>query len=257
MSSSDRNLAKAIIRLSRHLNLAKAHGDVTSYEDLAHSMRIIVELKKEFFNYIKRVGPTQRFPSYELNQRAKMELGRGYFIYTDFSGAVTINTKASPEFDDPEVGANLFWYDGKVDMLKKKFSVIVQVKREEVSSEVSFHRAGFIERVIEPDFGEGLEKNTRYFSQDILKWLSSECIRGYCQIDGQEFRKNFSREEVIKLVANNLGGSHPDTGENRGDRPLIRYMLDFKVGTIPLPYIVIYKCAWDIIHGMEFPDLGK
>lgn len=61
-----------------------------------------------------------------------------------------------------------------------------------------------------------------------------------------------SREVIINRVANTLDGSHPSAapdprnGKDKFD-PAIKHLLQYKLGGLPLPYIILLKIAQEIL----------
>lgn len=72
--------------------------------------------------------------------------------------------------------------------------------------------------------------------------------------DGKLVMHNLSRETVARRVANVLGGSHPEGAIeiDNDNNPIIRYLMEFKVLELPLPYTVLLKMAHDILVGFNY-----
>lgn len=97
------------------------------------------------------------------------------------------------------------------------------------------------------------------------QWLGAPAIR-MAYVNSEESLEYFeiNRQILIERVANSLDGSHPsaitDVSEkrNRFDAP-IHYLLDYQVGGVPLPYLMLIKSAQDIVAVMTkcIADIGS
>ena len=162
-----------IKRLERHLLLAK-NGDEVAFLDLAHSLRVVSELKAQIDDLIKNSQLSTEWPNINKNNKIKKLLrGSKYF-------EIPLVSKK----ENPQQGIQI-----------KDLKIINRaLSAEEVKD---LYLAGPL-----------VEKPTNLtFSQ----WLASEVIY---TTDKDNRRIGITRETLIKRIANLLGGSHPNGSEN-------------------------------------------
>ena len=86
-------------------------------------------------------------------------------------------------------------------------------------------------------------------------WLEAEMVRVQFMDNTQKLEeKIINRLLLIKRVANNLGGSHPAgvfEVSHKCDKA-VEFLLDYKIGAIPLPYYILLKSAHDILEGFDY-----
>lgn len=86
------------------------------------------------------------------------------------------------------------------------------------------------------------------------QWMGAEVARlNYSDRAGSLLLVSLSREQVIRSVANTLGGSHPLSGQASPESArqfdqAVHELLKFSVGGLPLPYLILLKAAQDILE---------
>jgi len=119
-------------------------------------------------------------------------------------------------------------------------------------SHIEVAKYAWVSAPFEHDLVKALEAETVTRCK-FMQWMSTEAVRMsyHDSIKGSQVALSISREMVIKRVANTLDGSHPSAAsdadiDNTFDAP-IHYLLQYKVGGLPLPYYILLKIAKDIL----------
>ena len=203
-------------RLVRHTENAKSGDDPIAFLDLAHCLRIWVEMKADVDQALASMRATPRFKHTARDRRFKEMLRDSGYVFAQLPTGVRIPGQ------------------GRIQGLAFTDRVLTN---EEVES---------IRKIGSPSTG----KTDLTFSE----WLASEIIETTEQVDEQRRRLGISREMLIKRVANFLGASHPagmessSEHENRFD-PHIRRLHEIRVlGGIPLTYYQLLEIAEHIIE---------
>lgn len=205
-----------IKRLERHLLLAK-NGDEIAFLDLAHSLRVVSELKTQIDNLIKNNQLLIEWPNINKNNRIKKLLkGSKYFEIP------LVSKKESPQ---------------QGIQIKCLITVNRVLSAEEIKE---LNLVGPLE-----------EKPTNLtFSQ----WLTSEV---FYTTDKDNKRIGITREILIKRIANLFGGSHPNGGENDTKEEkffdsYVRELNSMKVaGDYPVTYYQLIEIAEIIVDKID------
>jgi len=86
------------------------------------------------------------------------------------------------------------------------------------------------------------------------QWMGAEAVRvGYLDGDGTVQNIVISWENLIRRVANTLGGSHPEITAEPGEKvnrldPAVRALLKHRLAHLPIPYFLLLKAAQDILE---------
>jgi hypothetical protein len=89
---------------------------------------------------------------------------------------------------------------------------------------------------------------------NFAQWMGAEAVRvGYVDGDGAVQNVAISWENLIRRVANTLGGSHPEITAEPGEEvnrldPAVRALLKHRLAHLPIPYFLLLKAAQDILE---------
>lgn len=226
-------------RLRRHYQNAVTTFDHVTFLDLSHTLRIWTELKRPLQElaptFSKSVAFRTGVPSKKVTKAAR---GRTH-VLCYLGGAVHTLAAKSELLAGPELD------EGQDFLLGVGFKMMPPA--------MEFRRFAFIA-------GHGDSSLLPLLSSEnaspcnFIQWLGAEVVRvGFLSEDGTYQSKAIPREILIKRVANTLDGSHasvaPDTNsseENSFDAP-IKFLLQYRIGGVPVPYFILLKIAQDIL----------
>jgi len=233
------DLQKVIVqleRLGRHYNHSVRNYDEISLLDLSHALRIWADLKVPLREFAPKFATTSTFKT-AIPPKKLLRAARGnQFIFACMPGRVI--TFASKELVSGPTPAP--WHQS------------VEIRRNEDGS-TALDKFYFVGAVLEEPI-RGLGKTADQTRCNYENWLGSEAVR-VCYADdaGRLQEMKISREKIIRRVANTLDGSHPSVVASVGDvkekdiDSAIRFLLQFKMGGLPLPYFILLKIAQDIL----------
>lgn len=223
-------------RLRRHYSHSVRTYDDISLVDLSHVLRIWTELKVPLRKLAPKFATTFAFKT-AIPPKKLLRAARGnQFIFACMPGMVI--TYASKELVSGPPPAP--WHQ----------SVVIK-RNEDGSTELdNFY---FVGAVLEEPI-RGLGKTADQTRCNYENWLSSEAVRVCYPDDAGRLKvMMISREKIIKRVANTLDGSHPSAAavssdvEEKDIDSAIRFLLQFGMGGLPLPYFILLKIAQDIL----------
>lgn len=93
--------------------------------------------------------------------------------------------------------------------------------------------------------------------KNFLDWLNSEAVR-ICNKSISETNIIFTREKLVRRVANILGGSHPNIKKENlksVDDQYVNYLMGYQFRNSPAPYFILLKIADDILNWGKENDL--
>ena len=209
-------------RLFRHTELATESFDPITYLDLAHSLRIWVDMKTDVDKQLEALSVPPSFKSFSPDKRMKDALKGSQYIAITGGGQVAGSGKI-----DGFVFTNKVLSDDEVEKIRK---MGIPAPR----------------------------KTNLTFSQ----WLGSEIIVTNVSLPGQQPRVGISIEILIKRVASFLGASHPmgmessQEFENMFDSH-IRGLSNMKtLDDIPLTYYQLLQIAQTVTETL-WPVFGE
>ena len=230
-------------RLKRHYDLNLVKFDEIALYDLAHALRMWLDMEDAVNDYLLGKSPNTKFKSYTVSKQLSRLLKNKKYILAGLPGGVSS-------------------YAGNEDLfsttrdVSKKFTQSLKVKRD-INNAIHFASIIYINDVSVPKedlkiLHKGLPDKTLKFSQ----WLDSEITRiSYLSESNELVRKIIPRRIFIERVANILGGSHPkgiNEFENKYNEA-VKYLMDFSYGGLPTPYFFILKVAKDILDNVTPP----
>mgnify|MGYP006279387535 CR=1 FL=1 len=225
-------------RLRRHFEAARRSYDIVTLLDLSHSLRIWADLKDSLPESHPRFHSTNAFKT-GIPARKVLKAARGYeYCFSYMPGGTTTYASnghlvSGPGIEDGRdftIGASVRLQGDSVEL--KNFSIIF------TSFEQPLINALSAEQIKRCNF---------------TQWMGAEAVRANLPGDkGRLKLTTLSREKIIRRVANTMDGSHPS--DDSKEIPLgefdavIRHLLEYKVGRLPLPYFILLKCAQDIVE---------
>lgn len=232
-----KTVALQLERLRRHYEIAVRTYDHVALLDLSHSLRIWVELKQELPKVAPAFGSTIAFKT-AIPAKKMLKAAKGYWhIFCYMPGGVITYCAKGDLISGPDLTDN-----------GGEMSAGISIKKTDDEmwlGKVCVVGKSFDQPLIK---ALGAESVTRC---NYVHWLGSEVVRvGYPRPDGSLSYAAISREMLIKRVANTLDASHPSLAAKETDNafdPAINYLLQYKVGGVPLPYFVLLKVAQDIV----------
>lgn len=233
-------LLQNLARLERHYKKIFDTYDEISLLDLAHSLRIWCDLQNQLGEIAPLLNRSIAFKTQESNKVLNRVInGIPHILVLLADGA---RTHAS---NDPFVSRHgLHGLD--------PFTVIVRAKWG--STTFTFFQFAFIAKQLNKLEEDELERALKCLTLKkctLKSWLNAEAARwAYCDQSGALKTFRLSREQMIRRVANTLGGSHPEKQANQlehDDDRAVHYLLHYKFGGLPLPYFILLKIAQDIL----------
>jgi hypothetical protein len=235
-----KNINLNLERLRRQFEICIDRYDEASLLDLAHILRIWVDMQQDVQNYINLNLPLCKFKAYSVKTRKDIKFNDKQYLFCNFSDSVITRTELGISFSwgaDSEPGTGMIDADNASNGL--------------VACKEIFHIEAELD---DTTFRDIVRNGTRmYFIKktSFLEWLKAECIRvNYMDQDtGLLTRKIIPREILIKRVANMLGGSHPEDNEpssNQFDNA-VKYLTSKTIAERPLSYYILIKLAYDIL----------
>lgn len=223
-------------RLRRHYNNSVRNYDHVSLLDLSHTLRVWTELKVHLRTIEPKFAKTLAFKT-AIPAKKVLRAARGsQFIFSYMPGGVITYASNGELASGPS---------------SAPYTQSLVVRRNEDGS-IELKNFCFVGATLEQPIRAALdaEAQTRCNYEN---WLSAEAVRVcYPAKAGSLEAVTISREMIIKRVANTLDGSHPsvaagsNSSENSFD-PAIHYLLQYKMGGLPLPYFILIKIADDIL----------
>lgn len=205
----DKNDIKIQIKRLKRHLSLAKNGDEVAFLDLAHSLRTVSELKTQIDDLMKNSQLLITLPNVNKNKKIKRLL----------NGSRYLEIPLVSKKENPQQGIQV----------KDLLIVNRALSAEEIKE---MYLAGPLNE----------EPTNLTFSQ----WLASEILY---TTDKDGKRIGITRETLIKRVANLLGGSHPDRGENvtieeKSFDSYIRELNSMKVaGDYPVTYYQLIEIA--------------
>jgi hypothetical protein len=221
-------------RLRRHYNNSALNYDHVSLLDLSHALRVWTELKVPLRTIEPGFTTTLAFKT-AIPAKKVLRAARGSeFVIAYMPGGVITRASKGELASAPKLGP---------------FTQTIGIKKNGDGS-IELKNFCFVGAVLEQPIREAVkaEDQTRCNYEN---WLGAEAVRlCYPPESGGLKTVIMSREMLIKRVANTLDGSHPSAAVNVNENsfdPAIHYLLQYKMGGLPLPYFILLKIAQDIL----------
>lgn len=225
-------------RLRRHYEAAVKTYDHVSLLDLSHSLRVWTELRQPLVRLAPKFAQALSFKT-AIPAKRVFKAARGHqYVFSYMPGGVRTYASKGHLASGPGMGAN----DGD-------FTTGISVKLSPPLMELGKYC------IVSTSFDQPLIKALE--AEDVTRctfaqWLASEAVRvSFKNSKGVLEVVAISREMLVKRVANTLDGSHPSAAggaqdENTFDAP-VHYLLQYQMGGLPLPYLMLLKIAQDIL----------
>ena len=256
------NIEDGLVRLQRQYDICFRGFDRPAFKDLAHILRVWVDMRKEVDFYLRTNRPATKFMSYSLNPPLNRYYSdRPYFIIVFPRGVFVSGNDIRPGFTDNAsptgLGSGLH-----IDSTQKMILSTFDYMRNDYPDRDSTHRvryvlvvnAGMNGEITTPDIGK-LENLISYQKVGFGSWLDSLAlrIRGVVLANNSYHLLDITRETLIRRVANSLGASHPAGGYTVTDvnDPILKEMLGYTIHRVPIPYIALLKIAQDILDAFK------
>ncbi|MGI4835943.1 MAG: hypothetical protein ACRYFK_21020 [Janthinobacterium lividum] len=267
------NIEDSIIRLKRHYAICKQGYDRAAFKDLAHTLRVWMDMKAEVDRFLTQARPASKFISYSFLPVFNKLVRQHEFIAVYFPKDVSVDFGAAKE------SANLPSQRDAITMYHDENKGLYAVERFNLNSakfpivgSANFYGEGNNDGLFKVTYEgnycfsvsywiciarEGVLSNsdyTKYVEYNKVKfgvWVSATAIRiNYLDTNNSLILYNISRESLIRRVANILGASHPEGGFEKSDAldAPIRMLMEFKLLGIPTPYVCLLKIAQDILY---------
>ena len=236
-----KNIRLNLERLHRQYLLSVKQYDEVSLLDLSHALRQWVDMQDGVQAYLTQHRPAQTFSTYALRPDLLKACHGAKYIVTYFVKGVT--TYAS---DNALLS---FVYSLGVQPNRMAFGVRPLAGGGLIATYFYCIAESRIQYDYDPATAFSVQETT------FKGWLEAEVVRVRFGNNAQKLEdKIITRVMLIKRVANNLGGSHPAgvfEVAHKYDKA-VEFLLDYKIGGIPLPYYILLKSAHDILEGFGY-----
>lgn len=224
-------------RLRRHYDTAVRTYDHVSFLDLSHSLRIFVELKQALPKLVPAFGTTMSFKTATPAKKV-LKASKGFrYVFSYMPGGVITYCANGHLASGPQMNHET-----------GDFSAGIAVKMGE--DHMWLNKYCIISRSFDQPLIKALEAES-ISNCNYIQWLGSEVVRvSFPREDGTLITTAISREMIVKRVANTLDGSHASLAAYESDNsfdPAVHHLLQYQIGGLPLPYLIILKIAQDIL----------
>lgn len=231
-------------RLQRHYDAAVKTYDEVSLLDLSHALRIWADLKPLLPSITPKFASAICFKGSTPSKAAcKLAFGQKH-VLAALSGVAITYANKSDVLSIPKHSSN------------RMASTTEICRCEDGSLELGSVNIIF---GLDPSLTANGAFKSKLVGENISKlnyaqWMSADAVRvGYENADCNVVAVTISRETLIRRVANTMNGSHPSAAAGEGNQESqfdlpIKYLMEFKVGGLPLPYFLLLKIAQDILN---------
>lgn len=232
-----KTIALHLKRLRRHYEAAVQTYDHVSLLDLSHSLRIWVELKQELPKLAQAFGTTMSFNT-AIPAKKVLKASKGYrYVFSYMPGGVITYCANGHLVSGPEMNHDA-----------GDFTTGIAVKMGE--DHMWLNKFCIVGRSFDQPLIKALEAES-ITRCNYTQWLGSEVVRvSFPKADRVLTTTAISREMIVKRVANTLDGSHASLAAYESDNtfdPAVHHLLQYQIGGLPLPYLILLKIAQDIL----------
>jgi len=244
MITDFRNIHVNYERLRRHYERCVSSFDEVSLYDLAHALRMWMDMKILADKFLVENNIGTNLLSYKVSKKLARLVTKKEHIIAGLPGGVATwaSNQKIMEFsqnDKPRSFSSgvkaMIEGSGRINVAQIIVVFDYVINQEEIKI-----------------LNKGILEQRHNFSQ----WLNSEIVRAqYVNSEGVKERKIISREIFIGRVANILGGSHPIADHNSDNQfnDAVRYLMNFNIAGLPTPYFLVLKVAKDILDNFKTP----
>lgn len=248
LTNEDQEIKLSFERLKRHYENAIHTYDEISLRDLSHSMRIWVEKKTEIDIFKGASKEAKVFDAASINKKLSRTLKNIPYIYLHLPHHVkTFAFKALPEHS----GGNILGMPSDSPYDEALFALMVNPD----GSLEMFDAISFLGKHLSQDENKYINK-PKTLKCNYLGWLGSGFVYINYLHNRRLLTEIISREQIIKRMANEYGGSHSRLSDepsvNKFSAP-IKVLSNLVVGGIHLPYYLLISIAQDMVN--LFPTL--
>jgi hypothetical protein len=236
-----KNIRLNLERLHRQYLLSVKQYDEVSLLDLSHALRQWVDMRDSVQDYLTQYRPAQTFSTYALRPDLLKACHGAKYIVAYFVKGVTTYASGNALLS--------FVYSLGGQPNRTAFGV----RPLSGGGLIATYLYCIGESRIQYDYDPATA--FRIQETSFKGWLDAEVVRVRFMDNAQKLHdKIINRVMLIKRVANNLGGSHPAgvfEVAHTYDKA-VKFLLDYKIGGIPLPYYILLKSAHDILEGFDY-----
>lgn len=262
------NIADCLVRLERDYLICYQGYDRPALKSLAHSLRLWVDMHTAVDQYLKENNPMVKFNSHSVLPLFNRTFRDREHMLICFPKRVMLKTRhPSSEEITNGVSAEKTISDWSIPTPAMAAGEEVQVQIsfdvEKEPGQLECTLGRFIVVIDRPAHKTPTSKERSIIDEQAFdfkktsfsSWMNSLAARVmlHSTETGALCRHDISREELIKGVANVLGGSHPQGGHNVvNDKDLIvSHLMLYRGFSLPVPYMALMKIAQDIIQAFS------
>lgn len=249
MSTKFQNIFINYERLERHYKSSILKLDNIALLDLAHTLRIWLDMKSLVDEYLLNYPLKNKFKSQSVSEKLKQAIGNNECVAAGLSEPAFTWDNNEELFHNPNgdiakpfTASFLLMRDNVNRTHLKQFVLIDGVK---ISNKKDFDIINSVNSF-----------NTTTYD-NFSNWLGGEIIRlNFFNAENSIEKKIIPRGIFISRVANILGGSHPSENYESSNQfnNAINYLKKFTSAGLPLPYFLVLSVAKDILTNITIPD---
>lgn len=266
------NIEDGIIRLKRHYQICKNGYDRAAFKDLAHTLRVWMDMKNEVDRYLTHMRPTSKFINFSILPILNRSVRDYEYVVVYFPKRVIVDFASTDFAKDLPVENSLvnitshpqgaLYAENRFDSHAPKFPILDNpffYKDSPNESLAGVRYDGYYQ--FSSEYWISVAKTKTLPLNDIKGyvefrkvkfgvWVNSIAVRINYNVDGKLVLHDISRENIIRRVANGFGASHPSGGyeiQEPVSAPINRLM-EYKIFGIPTPYLILLKIAQDILN---------
>jgi hypothetical protein len=236
-----KNIALNRERLNRQYAILCRAYDEAALLDLAHILRVWVDMKADVQRYLYQLNPHIKFHSYTVSKRLNQALSGKKFILSGLPGGVVSGAgqgehlrSSNPRFVHEDYLILHQW-------VTKSLTEVSVSQILVVIGDVSRFDVEFVKQLTKRGNSDIGVKSLNF-----LLWMNSEAVRlGFVNETGKKEVAQIDRSTLIERVANTLGGSHPEGNRElpHSLNALVKSLMDLHIVGLPAPYYILLKTA--------------
>lgn len=263
------------MRLKRHYDLCIKGYERAAFKDLAHILRVWVDMRGNVDTYLTINRPLSKFISYALLSKIVRLLRDDQYLVTYFHNRIKVSIhpdvllgKLTNEIKSTSLITGKI-PKGLLSNGESDFSVLnvptyakaLQPALFEIGfvGGSTFSTSGLILSNVNIDFGllGGGSMNECFEIRKVKfgAWLDSIAFYSKIYNNKNELEKyDIPRGIMIQRIANVLGASHPEGGmeiSNRYDF-CVKSLMEYSMYQVPIPYLILLKTAHDILEQFDY-----
>lgn len=254
------NIDDGLIRLQRQYMICSEGYDRPAFKDLAHNLRIWMDMRKEVDFYLRVNRPSTKFMNFALTPRLNRDFPNHRYLIVAFPRGVFVSgNDIVPGYSERGYEPGTGIYIGNIGtVLRGAWDYMRDDQPNGPSRHRITHMAVVFQNPIDDLIAPDLESiNSKYLSFGKVSfgaWLDSAALvlRAF-DATQKLVRVDISRENLVRRAANILGASHPFGGHELADEnnSKVKELMESRIFNIPLPYIILLKMAQDILAAFK------